>query len=326
MSHFKIGIIGYGHIAEVHIENLLKFPIINVAAIFSRTNKKIQISSEIPFYTDYKKMISEIDLDAVIISTPTYTHHEIACLCAEQGINIFLEKPMANTLENCDIILDSVKENKVRLFIAHVLRFWPSYGSVQKYIDEDRLNLGDIINIEGKRLTTFPWSKWFADQQKSGGVILDLSIHDIDYALWLMGKPVSVSCTGKKINKYNMDVYGEGLIKINFENDKIAKCEGSWAKPEDFQFYTYTKIQGSNDFIEFDGVQIYNNEKWNIQNQYNSEDGYYNQIQHFLEICLYKKAKFLVSGIDGRLAVKVCLAAIKSAEEKGKEIFLDEVE
>jgi hypothetical protein len=113
------------------------------------------------------------------------------------------------------------------------------------------------------------------------------------------------------------------LKRIKKKNKK-AECEASWAKPEDFQFYTYMKIQGSKSFIEFDGVEIYNNDIWNIQNQFTSEDGYYNELEHFIDICLNRKQHILVSGIEGREAVKTCLAAIKSAEEDGKEIFLDE--
>ncbi len=326
MSRFKLGIIGYGHIAKIHIENLLKFPNVQISAIFSRSNKRNQISSEIPFYMDYKKMVLNVDMDAVLISTPTHTHSEVACFCAENGKDIFLEKPMAHTLADCYKILDTVKACNVRLFIAHVLRFWPTYGSIQSYIQNKLLNLGDLQYIKIKRLTTFPWSKWFANQQKSGGVILDLSIHDIDYALWIIGEPFSVSCEARKINKYEMEVYGESTIKIKFNNDTTAICEGSWAKQEDFPFYTYTEIHGSDKKIEFDNEKIYNNEIWKIKNQFTTDNGYYNQLKHFFNVCESSSKRFIVSGEDGKNAVKLCLAAISSAERKGKEIFIEDFE
>jgi len=325
MSNLKIGLIGFGHIGKVHLENLLKFPNIEVGAIFSRTDKKDQIPKDISFYTNLNHMLTEQDLDAALICTPTHTHLDVASECSDNKLDILLEKPMANNLDACRKILNSVDQNKVKLLIGHVLRFWPTYGSVQKYLTENRIDLGEIYHIQSKRLSTFPWSRWFADQKKSGGVILDLAIHDIDYALWILGAPISVTCTARKITRYNREVYGEAIIKIEFEGGKMAECEVSWAKPEDFQFYTTTKIIGTESFIEFNSSQILDNKKWQVSNQFSSEDGYYNQLEHFLEVLSTKKGEFLVSGEEGMDAVKVCRAAIKSAEKKGKKIYIKEL-
>ncbi len=100
MSNFNVGLIGFGYIGQIHLQNLLKFPNINLGAIFSKIEDINQLPNEITVYNDYIKMVSEVNLNAVIIATPTYTHSEIACYCAEKGIDIFLEKPMANTLED----------------------------------------------------------------------------------------------------------------------------------------------------------------------------------------------------------------------------------
>lgn len=331
-AFFRIGFIGYGHIAKVHIKHLSKFPQARIAAICSQTDKKQEISQEISqdisFYTNYEEMIKKESLDAAFITTPTYTHARIACFCAEQGImHIFLEKPMARTLSECDIIIDAIKEHKVNLLVGHVLRFWPTYGSVRNYLLSCKSKIGDILAFSGKRLATFPWRKWFADQDKSGGVILDLSIHDIDYALWILGQAVSASCRATKINKYDMNLYGESSTVLTFENNKKAECEASWAKPSDFQFYSCAKVQGSKNFIEFDGTTIFNNDLFKIQNCFSSEDGYYNQLEHFFKVISNKniKERFVLSPEEGKNAVKACLAALKSAENNGKEIFLEDL-
>ncbi len=338
MAELKVGIIGYGFIAKVHIANIVRFPGIKITSVFSRTKKSLKDDSfytnykkvikslkEVSFYTDYKEMIKKEQLDTVFIATPTQTHKEIACYCAEQGLDIFLEKPMARTLEECNSIIDSIKENKIKLFVGHTLRFWPTYGSVKNYLTSES-TIGDVQSINSKRLSSFPWSRWFADQSISGGVILDLSIHDIDYALWILGKVSSVSCRATKILKYDMEVFGESLTTLNFENDKIAECEGSWAKPADFKYYTNTQIRGSKGKIELDADRIHNNELLRIQNIYSSDNGYYNQLEHFFEVILNKNKKFLVTPNEAREAVKTCLGAIKSAENEGKKIFLDELE
>ncbi len=326
MTISRIGIIGHGFIAKIHEENLLKFPSIKVQAIFSKPDKKDQVPEGTSFYVDYKKMISQEDLDAVLVCTPTHTHADIACHCAENGLTIFLEKPMARNIDECNKILDSVKENDVRLTVGHVLRFWPTYASIYAFLKKKDDRIGDISSFTGKRLGTFPWSPWFADQSKSGGVILDLSIHDIDYAIWLFGKPISVSCDAKKITKHGLDVIGESIVTLKFVNDKIARCEASWAKPESFELHTFGKIQGIKSFIEFDGNQIYQNDYWNIHGKFSSNDGYYNQIEHFTEILSQKNKRFKVSGHDGKEAVRACVGAIRSAESDGKELFLDDLD
>jgi predicted dehydrogenase len=121
-----------------------------------------------------------------------------------------------------------------------------------------------------------------------------------------------------------MEVYGESKTMLEFENNKTAVCEASWLKPADFQFYTYTRIEGTDNFIEFDGEKIINNDIWNIKNQFFSLDGYYNQINQFFKFLLNQGKG--ISGIVGREAVKMCLAAIKSASNKGKKIFLNDLD
>ena len=325
MSILRIGVIGYGFIAKVHIANIIKFPYLKITSVFSRTRKSTEGLEDFSFYLDYKEMIKREQLDTVIIATPTYTHKEITCYCADQGINIFLEKPMARTLEECDAIIDSINENKIKFFIGHVLRFWSTYGSVKNYLINQYSKIGDIHSIIAKRLGSFPRRIWFADQSKSGGVILDLSIHDIDYASWILGNVESVSCKASKLSKYGMEVFGESTTNLNFKKNKIAKCEASWAKPADFQFYTYTQIKGSERTIELDADKIYNDELLGIKNIFKSDNGYYNQMKHFFDVILNKKRKFLVSAKEGKEAVKICLAAINSAKNNGKEIYTDEI-
>lgn len=325
MAILNIGILGFGNIARVHLDILLKLPGVAVKAIYSRSDKSHQIPKDITFYRNYETLIEREKLDAVLVCTPTHTHQEIACKCAENGLNIFLEKPMALSIEECQSILDSVKENRIKLLIGHVLRFWPTYGSVHKYISNSKLDLGDLKSFVAKRLGTFPWSNWFADQNKSGGVILDLSIHDIDYALWMCDSPKSVSCQASHIEKFGMRVLGESVTRIKFDNNLVAECEASWAKPKDFEFFTSAKLEGTLNTIEFNGREVKENQIFKITNIFPSEDGYYNQMAHFCEVLSEKNKRFSIEPIEGLQAVRVCLAAIKSAQKKGKEIDLESI-
>ncbi|MHA1146918.1 MAG: Gfo/Idh/MocA family protein [Promethearchaeota archaeon] len=325
MSTINIGIIGLGVIAKTHMENLLKFSDVKIKAIYSRSNKSDQIPKYANFYTNYNKMLNSEELDAVLICTPTYTHREITCKCAERGLDIFLEKPMASTITDCITILDSIKDNNIKILVGHVLRFWPTYGSIYYSIQNSELNLGKLQFFQGQRLGTFPWSAWFADEEKSGGVVLDLSIHDIDYALWMMGHPESVTCQGVKINQYGKNIIGEAITEIQFLNNQSAECEASWAKSKDFPFFTYARIVGNLESIEFNGTEIKNSEQFQISNYFRSKDGYLNQMMHFIDVLYDRKKSFAIHPKDAMLSVKVCLAANKSINNKGKKIYIDEI-
>ncbi|MFX0070899.1 MAG: Gfo/Idh/MocA family protein [Candidatus Hermodarchaeota archaeon] len=326
MKDLNVGIIGYGYIAKIHMGVMKRFPNIKISSVFSRTKKKIRGFKNVPFYTDIKQMLNNEQLDTVFITTPTHTHKEIACECAERGLNIFLEKPMARFVEECDSIIKSVEENNVKLFVAQSLRFWLTYGSVRNYVMSKASKIGKVQFISSKRLGSFPWSEWFADQHKSGGVILDLSIHDIDFILWILGKPESVSCKAKVINRYKKDLFGESLTTLNYNDNIAGECEASWAKPTDFIFYTHTLVKGEKGAINFDGGKIYDKDKLGINTIYNSENGYINQMEHFIDAMSNNKKNFIVSPYEAKEDVKVCLAAIKSAKNGGEVVYLDDFE
>ena len=120
-------------------------------------------------------------------------------------------------------------------------------------------------------------------------------------------------------------VFGESLTTLIFENNKKAECEGSWAKPTDYVFYTNTRIEGQKETIELDGTRIFNKEL-GINNIFSSYSGYYNELEHFFEVVSDKNKKLLVSAQEAKEAVKICLAANKSAKNNCQEIFLDDVE
>lgn len=324
----RVGIIGFGHIGKVHFHNLNLLENFEIISIYSRSNKRKQIPHEISFYQDYREMIKKELLDAVIIATPTFTHRDITIDCCEAGIKfILLEKPMALNVDECNEIIDKTKEYHVNLFIGHVLRYWSTYGSIYHFISENRLGLGEISSLMSKRLATFPWSQWFADEKKSGGVILDLSIHDIDYALWLLNDIEAVSCAANRIQRYQKNVWGESKTVLFFNQGKTATCEASWAKPPDFQFYTHAEIAGENEVLQFNASQIFDNQKWGIKNVFPSEDGYYNQLYYFSKLIQDEKIpeEYLVNPSDGKKVIKICQAGILSAKNDAKKIYIDEI-
>lgn len=319
----NFAVLGYGNIGAIHLRNLMKHPKTEVKAVYSRSHKA-NLPKGINFYSSYEKLIEKEEIDAVLIATPTFTHKKIACFCAENGLDIFLEKPMALTLDECDNIINSVETNNVKFFIGHVLRFWPSYRYVRDFIFSLKSSLGDIHTFIAKRLSSFPWSEWFADEKKSGGVILDLSIHDLDYASWILGNVISISCKAKKIKRFDRKVFGKSNTSLIFQDDKKAKCTASWAEKKDFTFTTYGNIIGTRGNIEFNGERIFEGYSVEIIEKLKSDDGYYNELSHFIDCIINRYKNLSIVGEDGKNSVALCLAAIESANNNGKIIFLDE--
>jgi len=319
----QFAILGFGNIGKTHLYNLIKHPNAEVKAIFSRSYKE-NIPNGINFYDSYRELIKSEKINAVIIATPTHTHEEISCFCAKNGIDIFLEKPMALTLESCDKIINAAEKKNVKLFLGHVLRFWPSYVHVRNFINSPKSNLGEITTFNAKRLSSFPWSIWFADEKKSGGVILDLSIHDLDYASWILGNAISIKCKAKKIKRFSKKVFGKSIISLTFQGGKKARCIASWAEKEDYPFTTYGNIIGMNGNIEFDGQGIFEGYSVGIIDKLESIDGYYNELSHFIDCTINRYKELAIMGEDGKNAVALCLAAIESANSNGKTIYMDE--
>ncbi|MHA1822041.1 MAG: Gfo/Idh/MocA family protein [Promethearchaeota archaeon] len=313
----SFGILGFGFMGRTHYENLKRNPHAIVKCVFSLDKIPRAYNSEFKVYKDWKRMITEEDIDAVVIATPTNTHKELAVYAAEHGKHIFLEKPMALNIDECNEVIEASKKNNIKLFVGHVVRFWPSYSLVKTYINENKGHIGDVKMLRLKRLSAPPnWSDWFLDIAKSGGVILDLSIHDIDYSVFLLKKlPERVFCKTVENTIKGKKVPVISYTTLDF-TDAISYCEASWAGTPSFPFTTEAEIVGEDGIINFDNktsaLNVYSREPLNIDPY--DPDGYYLEMDSFINSILLNK-DVAVSGEDGKNAVALCLAAIKSANE-----------
>jgi UDP-N-acetylglucosamine 3-dehydrogenase len=319
-AKLKFGILGFGMMGKTHFNNIQKHPLAEVTAIFSIPITDIKVDSKIKLYDNWKQLIDEAKVNAIVIATPTDTHAEIVKYAAQKGLNIFVEKPMARTLEECNEIVAISKKCNVKVCVGHVLRFWPSYSSVKCQAEMNQKLIGSVKMMRLQRLSGFPsWSNWFADAKKSGGVVLDLSIHDIDFACWTLGGvPDSVFCDIKTITVADKQLPGISFTTLDF-GDAIAYCEASWAGKGKFPFTSRAEIVGSEGMVKFDGagsipVFIYSDTDVGSLDPYEN-DGYYLEMDSFISAIL-NDTVIGVPPEEGRNAVAVCLAAIKSAEEK----------
>jgi predicted dehydrogenase len=185
-------------------------------------------------YIDMDKMLSEEKLNAVSITLPTYLHADYSIKALSFGTDVLCEKPMALSIANCERMIAAAKQSGKLLQIGHCVRFWPEYAKAKQIVDSGEY--GRVIAVTFQRLGAAPaWSRdnWFLDEKRSGGMALDLHIHDTDFVQYLFGMPRAVCSFGVKAP-------AGGLIHIVtqylYDDSKVIMAEGSWQMMPSFGF------------------------------------------------------------------------------------------
>jgi predicted dehydrogenase len=199
-----VGIIGLGQMGRLHLYNCLHIEGVKVVAAADQSKKFLKKAKSLgvrELYTDYHEMLHDPkDLDVVIISLPNSLHRESATLALEAGVNVFVEKPLARTVEECQEISNAVRKSGRKLTVGHCMRFLDSIEQVKKHVDKGLVGSLEVITAEeilngpfshGAVPTPVPeW--WFNPQNTGGGVLLDLGYHMIDLFRFFGGEADAV--------------------------------------------------------------------------------------------------------------------------------------
>lgn len=277
-------------------------------------------------FESLEALLAEVDI--VDVCTPTYEHASPALAAAVAGKDIVCEKPLARHLAEAEAMIAACMSAGVRLFVAQVVRFFPEFARAKEVVDSGAI--GQPCVIRTVRGGNFPRpDSWYGDFAKSGGVILDLSVHDIDYLRWLCGDITRVFARGMSFS--DVLATDHALLTLRFASGVIGHIEGSWAYPAG-EFRTCLEIAGDDGLLNHDsgtsspmtvtlkrnptaeeGVLTIPGESIEPAN-----DPYYRELKHFID-CLASGADFLVSPEDALAAMKVALAAIES-ERSGQVV------
>lgn len=147
-------------------------------------------------YEDYERLLADPKLDAVVISTPTGTHLEVARAALKAGKPVLLEKPMARTVAECRQLIALSQKRDVPLMIAHCRRFDPHWGSWKEALLAGRI--GRPVLWRHVMAGLGP-GRWFMDEKLGGGPLMDGAVHNYDFANWIFGRPVSVVASSLKL-------------------------------------------------------------------------------------------------------------------------------
>lgn len=248
---FRYGIIGTGNISRAHAEAITHSDKLELVAVAGRNVEKGTQEAEqyhCRYYQNVEEMLDAPDIDAVVITLPTYLHEEYTILAAKHGKDIVCEKPVTMTMESFDRMMAAVKEAGVNFMVAQVVRFWPEYVDIKKRFDAGEF--GEIKMIYANRLAQHPnWGAWFYDPEKGGQGLYDMILHDIDFVMYLLGKPKKVYAIGWQNAKGAWD---HVIASLTFANGEKACVEGAFDMTDGYPFGMHFRIGGENETVEYD--------------------------------------------------------------------------
>ncbi|MFZ2324020.1 MAG: Gfo/Idh/MocA family oxidoreductase [Ignavibacteriaceae bacterium] len=265
MEKTKIGVIGLGGVAQlVHLPNLIKLPNVELNAV-AETNKnrlntisdKFNIKQK---FSNYKDLLEKSDVEAVIVATPTSTHKDIAIDCLQAGKDVLVEKPLARTYLEAKQIAEAAKKYKKKLMVGMNLRYRPDTMLLRSFINSNEI--GDPFYIKcGWIRKQSSSEKWFTKKEQSGGgVIIDLGIHLLDMALWLLGYPDVTSVATTNFHHNTKSVEDTSISCLKCKNSAVINLEVSWSLPVEknhffFDVYGTKGSFSSNPFSLFKKVE-----------------------------------------------------------------------
>ncbi len=325
----NVGIVGMGYMGRVHLEAARKVPGIHVVALASRAEQSRRAFADLEVYDTYAGLLRDQRLDAVIICLPTFLHEQYVMEAVERGLDVLCEKPFALDAAAADRMLKANEQAGTLLMIGQVLRFWPQYVWIKELVSDG--TLGSIRAVSAFRLARYPpWGEWFRDPAKSGGCLLDLHIHDVDFVHWLLKSPADVFTTGIRSGSGSWD---HVLTNLRYE-DVVVEIEASFLMPESWSFTAGIRILGELGCVEYDfrvagniekraqavnRLRLYRADGTVTEPDVQDEDCFVSELRYFAE-CVEKRQLPSVCPPAESLEVMRLMGACRRSAESGKVV------
>jgi inositol 2-dehydrogenase len=333
----RIGLIGAGRMGRVYAQTLSQMRTeVNLAGVADQNVDLVKkVAGEFGIqncYSDHRELLANPQIDAVVVATSTHTHVQVVVDAADAGKHIFCEKPLALDLAGCDKANSAVRKAGVKFMVGFMRRFDPSYVKAKQLIAEGAI--GTPVMYKGVGRDPGCPDLKFAPRAVSGGLIMDMGIHDFDLARWLMGSEVvSVSTAGGCLVFPQLKEVGDidnAVINLQFANGAIGNIDVS--RNAVYGYDIRTEVLGS------DGAITIQRERKSDAILYSRGGVTHDTIPAFMErfpeayaaeILEFARALAedrvpVVGGEDARLATAIGIAATQSLDEQ-RVVMLSEV-
>lgn len=287
-------------------------------------------------FVSLEDALDGVSFDAVIITTPTPTHLPIASLAAEHKKHVFLEKPMALSINECDAILKVIEHNSVLLQLGFMRRFDPEFVAANQRIQAGEIGQPMMIktNTHGPGLPP-PWAR---DLKTSNGMLAEVNSHDWDSLRWLMGsnlERVYTEVANFKGAAYHVDTpnfYDNALVNVKFKNGGLGMISG--VCPCGYGYDARVEIVGEKGILQISELKgqslvvCTDRDQGLITPIFRTwperfKWAYINELEYFVT-CIQDETPPRAGGVDGRWAVAGVLAGTKSFLEQ-RPVYLREI-
>jgi predicted dehydrogenase len=323
----KVGIIGAGGIGRVHASVYQGMPNVKLIAISDIRNEaasSVADEFKIKAFNSADELIDLSEVDIIDVCTPTPIHKEYVIKAAMAGKHVICEKPIARNLDEAQDMVRICKKAGVKFMVAHVVRFFPEYAKIRELIEQGSAGKPAVVRASRSVGVVAGWNNWYSNYELSGGLMLELMIHDFDVLRWYFGDVKRVFATEARQNGTEY-----ALATLRFENGVIAHVEGSRA--HFLSFKSALEIAGDGGLIDFDsnaakpinlciGKKGDSDKEIAIPSSPTEESPYYKELFSFVN-CVEKDLDPPINGVDATKSLKVALAALESAKT-GKVVRL----
>ena len=323
-NSINCGVIGLGWFGEKHCEMLNDLPQARLHAVCTRRPERLAEVADrfgvTATYTNYQDLLTNPEIDVVSVVTMWDQHTEPTIAALEAGKHVFVEKPLASTVKDCDRILSAAAAAPGKFMVGHICRFNPRYVAAKADIAAG--NIGEIVSIYARR--NLP--RWVTEGvlDKIGPIIGD-AVHDTDLMLWYTGAAIStVYAQTHRVRELKYPDIGWTMYR--FDNGAVGVCETVWCLPDKspFQIDERMEIVGTTGSIQIhdttpnlqlvaeDGVQFPDTTYW-PELHGRRVGALRDEWSYFLSCIVEDRVPEIVAPGDSRAAVAACLAAEESA-------------
>ena len=320
----KWAVIGLCWFGEKNCEALAGLPNAELYALCTRTKSRLdEVAAKFGVqhsYTDYHELLANPEVEAVSITTMWDQHTAPALTSIQAGKHVFLEKPMASTMEDCAVILRTANASDKFFMVGHICRFNPRYAAAKREIESGAI--GRIVSIYARR--NIPAAVGAQVLPKIGPIMGD-GVHDTDLMLWYTGASIETAYA-QSLNVRGLKYPDLGWTLYRFDSGAIGVCENIWFLPDKtaFQIDERMEIIGTEGSIHIQ--ETHPNFSVVSQDGWRSPDTTYwpelhgvragalrTELDYFLTCILENKRPTLISPEESLRAVEACLAAEESA-------------
>ncbi|MBL9173153.1 MAG: Gfo/Idh/MocA family oxidoreductase [Verrucomicrobiales bacterium] len=340
----NIGIIGTGFMTVQHLKAYRGISGARVAALCNPSGRHLdgdfsQVAgnvgdkeplrldmTQVKAFRDPAALFADPDIHAVDICTPTRTHVDLSLAALAAGKHVLLEKPMARTPADARRIADAAEaaaRRGVFLMPAMCIRFWPEYAWVRERVISGVY--GRVLDARFRRVASAPaWGHGhFLQGGESGGALMDLHIHDVDFIQHCFGRPHSVMASGYSKVSGAVD---HVVALFGYPGGPTVSAEGSWAMADGFGFNMAFTVNFEKATVDYDlsrGADAFRvAEAGTVRTVSLSEpDGYAGELRHFVESISLGKAPDRVSARDAATALEIA-AAEEESVKTGRPVTL----